>query len=163
MNVANNSERLSDVQIARLREAMSRAGFDQTKLAAAVDVRDSTISDILSGKRGPRRSTFEAICSALSVNPGYILEGFEPKWTDEATASQTGLKPVGPMSLGADRWFIESPEGRSTTEEERDALRRFEWPDPYARYDNIAYLLVLLGLRHATVQQIACGNAKNKG
>jgi DNA-binding Xre family transcriptional regulator len=155
MNVANNSERLSDAQIARLREAMSRASFDQTKLAAAVDV--------LNGKRGPRRSTFEAICSALSVNPGYVLEGFEPKWTDDPGASQTGLKPVGPVSLGADRWFIESPEGRSTTEDERGVLRRFEWPDPYARYDNIAYLLVLLGLRHAAAQQHACGNAKTKG
>lgn len=138
---------LNDEQRARLREGLARRGWGQTDLAKAITKRDGTISDLFSGEKATRQSTLDAVCNALEMSFHYLIMGTEPKWTNGAkSASSTELRAV-PMSLGVDLWLADTPEGRSTTSLEREMMRAAPWHDPYVRYEDEAYRLVLLGFR----------------
>lgn len=143
------NDALQPEQVARLREGLAVKGWSQADLAHAIKKRDSTISAILGGNSGPRTSTFKAICDALRLNPGYVMFGIEPRFIEpQKTPSSTELKPVA-MSLGVDLWLADTPDGRSTSAAERDAMRAVPWPNPFQRYSNETYLLILTGLRQA--------------
>lgn len=61
----------------RLQSAMAARGLTQTALAAAVGVRQSAISMMLSRDCRPQRKTVETIASALGVAPNSLWPGFQ--------------------------------------------------------------------------------------
>lgn len=141
---------LSDEQIARLREGLTRRAWSQADLANAADVRDSTISAMLRGDSGPRSGTLTDVCKALGISKAYVMLGIEPKFVDDSSQSATELKPVnGGSTPGLDRWLVETIEGRSTSPEERARLRLVPWLMTEDRYEDETYSLVLYGLRQA--------------
>jgi transcriptional regulator with XRE-family HTH domain len=56
----------------RLREAMSKAGINQSDLAESVGVSKASISQYLSGKNEPRQRVIEKFAEALGVGEAWL-------------------------------------------------------------------------------------------
>lgn len=60
----------------RVKKLMFEKNINQRKLAKKVNMTDTSISFILTGKRRPSIQTVLKIANALDVNYEYLIEGF---------------------------------------------------------------------------------------
>ncbi len=59
----------------RVRRRRNDLGIRQKELAAKINISNNHLSNIENGKAVPSFFTFVDICSALSVNPSYLIDG----------------------------------------------------------------------------------------
>lgn len=103
-----------------LRRTRLRAGFTQVQLSAAAPLDRAAISRLECGERAPDLPTLLRICSALAVEPTYLLRGIGPKTSPRRMRSQDTTAAYNPATLfGANlRWARE----RAAISQERLAL-----------------------------------------
>jgi transcriptional regulator with XRE-family HTH domain len=140
---------------ARLRSVMLQRGLTQRELARKANIGENAVGDALNGTRLSRRQTYVAICKALGINHMWALLGHGERDADEKAASvddgaeASASQLLKPVSLGIDRWLTDTPEGRGTTQEEREYLRSVPFPKPRERHPDIVYHLTLVAYRQA--------------
>ena len=59
----------------RVRRRRNDLGIRQKELAAKINISNNHLSNIENGKAAPSFFTFLDICSALNVNPSYLIDG----------------------------------------------------------------------------------------
>ena len=86
--------------VVRLDEQLHARRMTLTELAARIDITLANLSILKTGKaRAIRFSTLDAICEALSCQPGDILR-FELEQTDDEQASPGGRRAVSRGTRG---------------------------------------------------------------
>lgn len=58
---------------ARLIESIRQSGLTQTEIARALNIKQPTVAQYLSGRSLPALDTFANLCNLLDVDPAYIL------------------------------------------------------------------------------------------
>ena len=80
--------------IVKLDDLLHDRRMSLTDLAERVDITLANLSILKTGKaRAIRFSTLEAICAALSCQPGDLLE-FQPETGPDQGATPTGVEPL---------------------------------------------------------------------
>ena len=81
--------------VVRLDELLHARRMTLTELAARVDITLANLSILKTGKaRAIRFSTLDAICEALSCQPGDVLR-FEPEDAEEERPASAGKRSAG--------------------------------------------------------------------
>jgi transcriptional regulator with XRE-family HTH domain len=121
--------------------------MSQRELARAINIGETTLSQILSGKQNPMYGNVLAIMMTLKANPGWIVCGIEPKYLDDANTpdSQQYLKPV--HVTGVERWILETHENMA--QPEKAFLRNVPFPFPEVQQPAVVYQMVLTAYRQA--------------
>jgi transcriptional regulator with XRE-family HTH domain len=127
----------------RLREALNHRKMTQRALAEAVSMRETSVSQILSGEQAPKAETIAAICQHLRVHPSWIMLGIEPRYFEDSASNLSPVQPAQAL-LGVDHWLNEM---RDTTPDERAWMRAVPWPTPHLRQPDSVYLMALAAYR----------------
>ena len=78
----------------RIKSLLEEQGVSQTSLAAAIGVRPSHVSEMISGKKDPRKlaaDSFLLMCAELSTTPEYLFYGQGEKMDKAQTSKEAEL------------------------------------------------------------------------